>query len=533
MADERRRVLIVDDEESIRNSLRLVLTSSFDVDTASCGQDALHRIATSPPDLLLLDVMMPQMSGLEVLRALRQRGQSLPVIMLTGASTVSTAVEAMKGGAVDFVNKPFDVEQLTATIVEILDRPKSEKSEPPQRSAGDQAAVASPTDDSSKTPEATDYSSSRGNRRSSEPPPADFGSLVGRSSPMAELFARVGQVCQRDTTVLITGESGTGKELIARRIHELSARSSGPFVAINCAAIPETLIESELFGHEKGAFTHATERRIGHFELADKGTLLLDEIGELNPNVQVKMLRFLQEQEFYRVGRSKPIRVDVRIIAATNKNLEELSREGRFRQDLFYRINVVHLALPPLRDRFEDVPALVEYFVKKFSPQYGGRQLSFSPEAITTLVQYSWPGNVRELENVIESLMALTPHDEVSDSDLPRKLKEYGTPQQFKAQVFDGSLKFEEAEKLFEREMIVKALKKTNFVQTRAAELLGISRRILKYKMDKLGISDELLGAAKDSSLVSPASGPALPDGAGSSGEALEKPAAGEISKGT
>jgi transcriptional regulator with PAS, ATPase and Fis domain len=305
----------------------------------------------------------------------------------------------------------------------------------------------------------------------------------------------------RDATVLITGESGTGKELIARRIHELSPRRSGPFIPINCAAIPETLIESELFGHERGAFTSAVERRVGHFELADGGTLFLDEIGELSLPVQVKMLRFLQEQEFYRVGRSKPIKVNVRIIAATNRNLEELIKEKGFRQDLYYRINVVSLNLPPLRDRFEDIEPLVEHFVTKFKPAYGGRQLGFEPVALKTMVEYDWPGNVRELENVIESLMALCPNEVVTDNDLPRKLKAAHQRESFKPMAEDTGMSFEDAERRFETEMIVKALKKTNYVQTRAAELLGISRRILKYKMDKLGISD----VPAESSSMSPA----------------------------
>jgi DNA-binding NtrC family response regulator len=366
----------------------------------------------------------------------------------------------MKWGAVDYVNKPFDIEELTSLIGSTLGTEDRQE-------AGSQVV-----------------------RSSLVAPDADFGSMVGRSAPMADTFARVAQMALRDATVLITGESGTGKELIARRIHELSPRRNGPFVPINCAAIPETLIESELFGHEKGAFTSAVEKRVGHFELADGGTLFLDEIGELSLPVQVKMLRFLQEQEFYRVGRSKPIKVNVRIIAATNKNLEDLIAQKLFRQDLFYRINVVSLNLPPLRDRFEDIPLLVEHFVAKFKPAYGEKTLSFDAEAMKTLVEYDWPGNVRELENVIESLMALCPSECVTPNDLPRKLKSVHQRETFKPAVGDDPMSFEDAERRFETEMIMKALRKTNYVQTRAAELLGISRRILKYKMDKLGISD-------------------------------------------
>ena len=461
MLEPRKRVLIVDDEAGVRDSLRLLLKSSFDVHTAEDGQQALNVVDEIKPDLILLDVLMPNLDGMQTLKQLKERSIEAPVIMLTATNTVRTAVQAMKWGAVDFLGKPFEVEELSNLIIGTL--------------SNAEVRLASGAESPGRHIPA---------------PEGDFGPMVGRSGGMSDLFQKVRQVAERDTTVLITGESGTGKELVARQIHMLSPRKDKPFIALNCAAIPETLIESELFGHERGAFTHAVERRIGHCELADGGTLFLDEIGELRLPVQVKMLRFLQEQEFYRVGRSKPIKVDVRIIAATNKNLEELIKAKGFRQDLFYRINVIGVNLPPLRDRYEDIPALVEHFIKKFSPIYGGKVLKLTAEAMNILVQYDWPGNVRELENVIESLMALAPQEQVTDADLPRKLKAKSSLEGFKPPAFDDSMKFEEAEKMFESEMILKALRKTNFVQTRAAELLGISRRILKYKMDKLGISD-------------------------------------------
>jgi DNA-binding NtrC family response regulator len=317
--------------------------------------------------------------------------------------------------------------------------------------------------------------------------------IIGSSEPMTEVFRQVAQVAKKDTTVLITGESGTGKELIARQIHEMGSRNgAGPFIPINCAAIPETLIESELFGHEKGAFTSAHEQRLGHCELANGGTLFLDEIGELSLPVQVKLLRFLQEQEFFRVGSSQPISVDVRIIAATNKNLEELIQKQLFRQDLFYRVNVVNIKLPSLKDRYEDIPQLIDHFVTQLAPVYDDRALAFTKEAQDALVQYNWPGNVRELENVVESFMALCPNEEVGIGDLPQKITSPGGGQLFPSGVFEGSMNFEDAERKFETEIVMKALRKTNFVQTRAAELLGISRRILKYKMDKLGITEML-----------------------------------------
>ena len=460
----KKRVLIVDDEQDVRESLKLLLAKRFEVFTAEDGSVALEMLDKINPDLILLDVMMPTLGGIETLERINEREQTVPVIMLTGSNTVKTAVQAMKSGAVDYLSKPFEVEELTSLIIETLD--------------------------SQTLPLGTIHKSG-----SVEPsaPDADFGIMVGKSEEMQELFRNISQVAACETTILITGESGTGKELIARRLHEMSDRAKKPFIPINCAAIPETLIESELFGHEKGAFTNAFDRRIGHFELADGGTLFLDEIGELSLPVQVKMLRFLQEHEFYRVGKSKPIRVDVRVIAATNKNLEDLIKEKKFRQDLYYRINVVNISAPPLRDRKSDIPAFTEYFVKKFASVYGDRELNFTKEAKNILTNYDWPGNVRELENVIESLMALSPSDKITPENLPPKLtqQQSGSLDILKSSVFEGAMNFEEAEKQFEKEIIEKALKRTNNVQTKAAELLGISRRILKYKMDKLGIGEK------------------------------------------
>lgn len=471
MAENKRKILVVDDEPAIRDSLRLLLTGTFDVSTAPDGVEALKLLEQVQPDLILLDVMMPNLDGIETLRKIRELQRQTPVVMLSALNTVKTAVQAMKHGAVDYLNKPFEIEELTALIVKLLEQ-------------GVETKVAAEPSTSKAVEEIA----------------GDFGCLIGRTDSMREIFNKISMIAERDTTILITGESGTGKELVAREIHKRSKRVNGPFVAINCAAIPETLIESELFGHEKGAFTNAIESRVGHFELANGGTLFLDEIGELSLSVQVKLLRFLQEQEFFRVGRSKPTKVDVRIVAATNRNLEDLIREKRFRQDLFYRINVIGVNLPPLRDRFEDIAVLVEHFNDKFAPAYEGRRLHFSKEAMEVMVEYNWPGNVRELENVCESLMALTAGEEITPEFLPRKLANSHAPAAPKGVVFQGSLKFEEAEKLFESEMIIKALRKTNYVQTRAAELLGISRRILKYKMDKLGISDQPAASHADES---------------------------------
>ncbi len=456
MEEQRRKILVVDDEPSVRDALALIFKAQFEVLTAQDGEDALGAVEREHPDLILLDMSMPKLGGLEVMRRLKERSERVPVIMLTGGGEVRTAINAIKAGADDFIHKPFDVSELRRLVDDML------------RSAPAYQAV----------------------------PAGDFGALVGRSSSMKGVFSMVEQVAARDTTVLITGESGTGKELIAREIHQRSTRRHGPFVALNCAAFPESLIESELFGHEKGAFTHAIERRLGQFEVADGGTLFLDEIGELSPAVQVKLLRFLQEQEFYRVGRTKPIRVNVRVVTATNRNLEEQVRAKAFRQDLFYRINVINVALPPLRARGEDIHELASFFIRALGARYNGRELTFSDQARSRLASYSWPGNVRELENVVESLMALCPCDVVELEHLPRRLREPDAGLAGALQASSAGLAYEEAERLFETEIIVRALERANFVQTRAAELLGISRRMLKYKMNKLAISDrgEVLG---------------------------------------
>jgi DNA-binding NtrC family response regulator len=453
MQEQRRKILIVDDEPSIRNSLTLILESQFEVSTAGDGEEALGVAERVQPDLILLDMTIPKMDGLEVMKRLKERAAGVPVIMLTAASTVRTAVHAIKSGADEFIDKPFDIVELQRVIHSLL----QSREEP-----------TTPT------------------------LPGDFGGMVGTSAAMKSVFHMVEQVAGRETTVLITGESGTGKELIAKELHLRSSRKNGPFVALNCAAFPESLIESELFGHEKGAFTHAVERRLGQFEVADGGTLFLDEIGELSLSVQVKLLRFLQEQEFYRVGRSKPTRVNVRVITATNKNLEEMVKAKTFRQDLFYRINVINIPLPPLRERGGDIMVLANFFVREMKSRYNARGIVFSEAVQKRFEEYPWPGNVRELENVVESLLALCPTDVVELENLPARLRDRTlTEASTSGPQVNTGLAYEEAERLFETEIILRALKKANFVQTRAAQLLGISRRMLKYKMDKLSISEK------------------------------------------
>jgi DNA-binding NtrC family response regulator len=416
--------------------------------------------------VIVIDATVSAASGSTLIQQLRQHVSGASVMVLSPVGEVKAAVEAIKSGA----SEVLDGTASSTELVEVIEKLTQ------ANSGGEFGGAEVP----------------RRARRDTRNMVADFGPMAGRAPVMFDLFEQVNQLAQRDTTVLITGESGTGKELIAREIHRRSPRANKSFVALNCAAIPETLIESELFGHERGAFTHAVERRLGQFELADGGTLFLDEIGELSLTVQVKLLRFLQEQEFFRVGRAKPICVDVRVITATNRNLDELVRQKQFRQDLLYRINVINLHIPPLRERSTDVPLIIQHCMKKLGPLYGGRVLTFAPNVMDRLCAYGWPGNVRELENVVESFLALAPSDEVSLADLPARVRDFTGAQHNEAVlgVHASGLAFDEAEKIFETNMIVKALRKANFVQTRAAELLGISRRILKYKMDKLHIND-------------------------------------------
>jgi len=412
-------------------------------------------------DLVLVDLMMPGIDGLGLLQKLKGSHPELPVIMLTASSGVKHAVEAMKVGAVDYLNKPFDVDDLLQRIESTL--------------LVDEGPIPAITHHI----ERPELPEGQGN----------FGAMVGTHPLMQALYAQITQIAVNEVTVLITGESGTGKELVAHEIHKRSARGTGPFVALNCAAIPESMIDSELFGHEKGAFPLASEQRIGQLELANGGTLFLDEISELSPVVQAKLLRFIQQQELCRVGSSKPIKCSIRVLAATNCDLLEAVKDGRFRSDLFYRINVVHLDLPRLKDRREDISPLFSFFVERFSTIYS-RTIALAPRALEILERYSWPGNVRELENVTESLLALTSAPEILPEHLPLRIRQEAGGD-LKSDVLSGQIGFEAAEKAFETELILKALQRTGWVQTRAAEVLGISRRILKYKMDKLGIADE------------------------------------------
>jgi len=455
------RVLVVDDEPAVRESLRMLLKSECEVSTADGVDAALEQIAGSPPDLILLDVMMPGRNGLELLAALGERGLDLPVVVLTATNTVAVAVEAMKLGAKDFVTKPFELEALRIKVRQLLEH---------RALAAEVVRLRDEVEDRQR-----------------------LGDMVGRSHAMRAVFHDIERIAKVRATVLLTGESGTGKELAARAIHELSPRGEGPFVAVNCGAIPRDLVESELFGHERGAFTGAHERRIGRFEAGHGGTLLLDEIGELPLDVQVKLLRALQERVIERVGSSDPLGVDVRVIAATHRDLKKEVEEGRFREDLFYRINVVPLALPPLRERRDDITLLAGEFIergiteaRKDDPERNAPKLSRPARA--ALESYAWPGNVRELENAIEHGLALCEGPSIELAHLPESIHRAGSDEALREDWRQGRIGFEDAVSRFEETMLREALEQADWNQTRAATTLGLTRRVLKIKMDKLGI---------------------------------------------
>jgi DNA-binding NtrC family response regulator len=456
-SDKARSVLIVDDEVGVRESLKMILKKDYDVFLAKDAEEAFLQIKEHSPDVILLDIILPDLDGLKVLERIKQNEPDIVVIMITATNTAKTAVEAMKLGAYHYVTKPFDNDELRL----IISRSLSEK-------ALKQELIF---------------------RREEMDKSFDFGNILGKSKGMKDIFKMVKQIADSKSTVLIMGESGTGKELISRAIHYNSNRKNYPFVTINCAAIPETLIESELFGHEKGAFTNAIEKKLGRFEVAHQGTLFLDEIGELSLTTQAKILRFLEEKEFNRVGGSKTIKVDVRLITATNKDLNQMIKKGGFREDLYYRINVVPIVIPPLRERKEDIPILIDHFINKFSVENNKNVKGINKEALEFLMQYEWPGNVRELENLIERVIALTSNEYIPANELPYSFKNIPKINGLKESVLDGKVSFLQAEEEFEKEVILDALKKTNYIQSHAAEILGISRRILKYKMDKLGIN--------------------------------------------
>jgi two-component system nitrogen regulation response regulator GlnG len=471
------KLLLIDDEEDVRYSIQRIFDSpEIELATASSGEEGLKVIPKFKPDLVLMDVRMTGMTGLETLRRIRAADPKLLVILMTAYGTTQTAIEAMKLGAYDYLLKPFDVPKLKEIIANAL------------KVARDMKQVVS----YQPLLESEDY---------------ELG-IVGRSEPMQQVFKLIGQVAGTDATALVTGESGTGKELVARAIYHHSNRSKQPFLAVNCAAIPEQLLESELFGHEKGSFTGATVQRIGKFEQCNHGTIFLDEIGDMTPATQTKILRVLQSGTFERVGGNSPIQVDVRVIAATNKQLEAAVAARQFREDLFYRLNVVRIHIPPLRDRRRDIPLLVNYFLEKIARENQHAPRSVATSVIKTLEKYHWPGNVRELENAIRRAHIMAKSDAILLGDLPPEIAGNSAPSPTAAagetaatdaaaiarQLFqwarrDPKLKIIPA---VERELVVQALKETADNQIQAAKLLGITRATLRKRIEKFGIQREL-----------------------------------------
>jgi two-component system, NtrC family, response regulator AtoC len=452
-----RRVLVVDDEENIRLVLRTLLKKhGYEVELADSGEAALASLDSFDPDVILTDVRMPRMGGLDLLGALKAKQHPATVIVMSAYGNVDLAIEAMKAGAYDYVSKPFKPDEI------VLALRKAEERE----------------------------SLRRENRALREQMQKDtqFSSIVAKSREMADIFRTITKIAEFKTTVLVTGESGTGKELVARAIHDRSQRKGAPFVAINCGAIPENLLESELFGHKKGAFTDATADRRGLFEEASAGTLFLDEIGELPLNLQVKLLRVLQEDTIRRLGDPKDIKVDVRIIAATHRDLAADVKAGRFREDLFYRINVLAIAIPPLRSRREDVNLLIDHFLTRNNARLGTSIRGVSPEARKLLLEYAWPGNVRELENTIERAMVLSETDVLQSIDLPERIRDALDPVQ--VQLSSGELSIKKTTAAIEQILIRRALQKTKGNRTRAADILEISHRALLYKIKDYKITD-------------------------------------------
>jgi len=442
---------VVDDEPAQRGLVAGFLKKhGFDVVETGGGREAVARFKQEPFDLVLTDQRMPDLSGLEVLEAVRAASPETAVVVVTAYGTIETAVSAVKAGAADYLTKPLNLDDLLHRVHRVRER---------------QRLVA----------ENRELREALAERHRVE-------GIIGDSGRMQEVLSLVRRVAPSDATVLIRGESGTGKELIANALHHASPRAAGPLVKVNCAALAESLLEAELFGHEKGAFTGAVAARKGRFELADGGSVFLDEIGDLPSHLQVKLLRVLQEREFERVGSSRPIKVDVRLLAATHRDLEALVREGRFREDLYYRINVVTIVLPPLRERREDLPPLIEHFLRVFAGKNGKTVRGLTREAREMLLRYDYPGNIRELENLIERAVVLTRDDVIGVEDLPLSLEAAAPASGEEA----GLIAAVEG---LERRMIREALATADGTQTRAAELLGISERVLRYKLKKYGLS--------------------------------------------
>jgi two-component system NtrC family response regulator len=450
-------ILIVDDEKNYLVVLEALLGSEgYEILTTDNAREAVRSVRESDLDLVITDMKMPGMSGMELLEECKKIRPELPVIMMTAYGTIEMAVEAMKKKACDYITKPFNNEELKLIIKKALEN----------------------------------YRLTKENRRLSEAlsDRYKYGNIIGKSKAMLKIYDLIGKVAQSRASVFITGPSGTGKELIAKAIHYNSQRKDRPFISINCGALTETLLESELFGHEKGAFTGAVVMKKGRFEVADGGTLFLDEVGDMPTPLQVKLLRVLQEMEFERVGGTRTIKVDVRVLSASNRNIKEDVANNLFREDLFYRLNVMEIEVPPLHERVDDIPLLVRHFIEKYREDKGKNKIELSPEAWKALYTYMWPGNVRELENVIERAVVLCSGEVITKEDLPDFLLEEKEEEIDLNKIVPVNLTLPEAFEQLEEKLIKRALKYSNQVQSRAAEMLGISRHVMHYKMKKYGM---------------------------------------------
>jgi two-component system NtrC family response regulator len=450
-------VLIIDDEKNYLVVLEALLgPEGYEILTASSAEDAIYMIQGSDLDLIITDMKMPGMSGMQLLEASKEIKPDLPVIMMTAYGTIEMAVEAMKKRAYDYITKPFQNEELKLTVKKALEN----------------------------------YRLIKENRRLSQAlsDRYRYGNIIGKSKPMQGIYEMISKVSQSKASVLITGPSGTGKELIAKAIHYDSPRKDRPFISVNCGALTETLLESELFGHEKGAFTGALSMKKGRFELADGGTLFLDEVTDMPPPLQVKLLRVLQEMEFERVGGTKTIKVDVRVLSASNRNIKEVVAEGNFREDLFYRLNVINIEVPSLRERPEDIKLLVDHFIEKYRQDEGKERIELSPEAWKILYSYSWPGNVRELENVIERAVVLKADRVIGKEDLPTEITEKREEVEVE-RFIPLNAPLQKTLEQIEEKLIRRALDQCDNVQSHAAELLGITKSLIQHKMKKYNIA--------------------------------------------
>ena len=450
---EKPRILVVDDEESHRTMLQAVLRDEgYKVDEAADGPEAVRAVEQEPFDLILLDIRMATMDGIEALTEIRKISPLMPVLIMTAYASVKTAVEALKAGAFDYLTKPLDIEELKILIEKALELYHlREENIALKERLGDRF---------------------------------DFSKIIGRSHKMKELLDTLSLVAPTNATVLILGESGTGKELVANSIHQNSPRASQPFIKVSCAALPETLLESELFGHERGAFTGAIARREGRFQLAHRGTIFLDEVGEMSPTIQMKLLRVVQEKEFEPLGSTRTVKADVRMIAATNKDLEREVKEGRFREDLFYRLNVVPVSLPPLRERKEDIATLAAHFFAIYREKNRKALQAISGKAMDLLMRYDWPGNIRELENCIERAVIMARGEIIAPADLAPSIQALSNEREAQGLALPSGISLQEVEKA----LILKTLEDTGGNRTRAAEILGINRRTLQNKLKEYGI---------------------------------------------